>query len=146
MNWPNSEGRRLVDRVHQEGNLVEVEYVPVHPSKKEKQQMSLFEKFITEGSKTADELAKEGPMMDGGVMTQQCNMQAVFTVWCRNGNRVKHSNPSQKRSGRLWTHGGQEAPHGMGCGCEQIPLHEVEEKENCQGNSRVHGGWERIPN
>ena len=34
------------------------------------QQMSLFEKFITEGNEKADELAKEGAMLDGGAMTQ----------------------------------------------------------------------------
>ena len=36
-------------RVHQ-GLLVEVEHVKAHRSKKEKQQMSLFEKFVTEGN------------------------------------------------------------------------------------------------
>ena len=32
--------------------------------------MSLFEKCITEGNEKADELAKEGAMVDGGVMAQ----------------------------------------------------------------------------
>ena len=32
--------------------------------------MSLFESFITEGNDKADELAKEGAMMDGGGMAQ----------------------------------------------------------------------------
>ena len=42
-------------REHQEGILVEVE---AHRSKKEMQQMSFFEKFITGGNEKADELAK----------------------------------------------------------------------------------------
>ena len=32
--------------------------------------MSLFEKFITEGNEKAEELAKEGAMMDEGFMTE----------------------------------------------------------------------------
>ena len=34
------------------------------------QQLSLFERFVTEGNEKADELSKEGAMMDGGVMVQ----------------------------------------------------------------------------
>ena len=44
-------------RVHQEGTLVEVELVKAHRSKKDQQQMSLFEKFITEENEKAVELA-----------------------------------------------------------------------------------------
>ena len=51
--------------VHQESVLVEVEHVKVHRSKKEKQQKSLLEKIITESNEKADELAKEGAMLDG---------------------------------------------------------------------------------
>ena len=32
--------------------------------------MSLFENFITEGNEKADELAKQGAVMDGGEMAQ----------------------------------------------------------------------------
>ena len=49
-------------------NLVEVEHVKTHRSEKERQQMSHFQKFVTEGNEKADELAKEGAVMDGGVM------------------------------------------------------------------------------
>ena len=38
--------------------LVEVEHVKAHHTKKEKKQKSHFEKFVTEGIKKADELAK----------------------------------------------------------------------------------------
>ena len=41
-----------------------------HRTKKETQQMLFFEKFITEGNEKADELAKEGAMVDGGLMAQ----------------------------------------------------------------------------
>ena len=41
-----------------------------HRSKKEMQSVSLFENFITEGNEKADELAKEGAMLDGGDMAQ----------------------------------------------------------------------------
>ena len=37
-------------RVHLEGTLVEFEHVKAHRTKKEMQQMSLFEKFITTGT------------------------------------------------------------------------------------------------
>ena len=56
-------------RVHQEGVRVEVEPLNAHHSKKEVQKMSLFEKFFTEGSGEADELAKEGAMLVVGDMT-----------------------------------------------------------------------------
>ena len=36
--------------------------------KKDKKEMSLFEKFITEGNEKADELAKAGAMLDEGFM------------------------------------------------------------------------------
>ena len=53
---------------HQEGILAEVELVKGHRSKKEKQHMALFEKHITEGNEKADELARDGAMMDNGEM------------------------------------------------------------------------------
>ena len=57
-------------RLHQEGILIEVERVKAHLAKKEMQQMSLSGRFTTEVNKTADELAKEGAMLDGGFLTQ----------------------------------------------------------------------------
>ena len=51
-----------IHRVHQEDIPMEVEHVKAHRSKKETQEMSIFEK--------TDELAKEGAMMDGGDMAQ----------------------------------------------------------------------------
>ena len=48
--------------------LVEVQQVKAHRKKKEKKDMSHFEKFVTEGNEKADELAKEGAMLDEGFM------------------------------------------------------------------------------
>ena len=47
---------------------VEVEHVKTHHTKKENKDMSHFEKFVTEGNEKADDLAKEGAMMDEGFM------------------------------------------------------------------------------
>ena len=57
-------------RCHQEGILVEVEHVKAHRTRKEMQQMSLFERFIAEGNAKADELPKEGTMLDGGLVAE----------------------------------------------------------------------------
>ena len=46
--------------------VVEVEHVKAHRTKKDKKEMSHFEKFVTEGNEKADELAKEGAMLDEG--------------------------------------------------------------------------------
>ena len=46
------------------GILVEVEHVKAHRTKKEKKNMSQFERFVTEGNEKADELAKAGAMLD----------------------------------------------------------------------------------
>ena len=66
MHRSKSEGRRPVDldweelyRFHQEGILVEVEHVKAHCTKKEMQQMSLFERVISIGNEKADELANQ---------------------------------------------------------------------------------------
>ena len=39
-----------------------------HRTKKEQQEMALFERCVTEGNEKTDELAKDGAMLDGGVM------------------------------------------------------------------------------
>ena len=50
--------------------LIEVDHVKAHRTKNGRQHTSLFEKFITEGNEKADELAKEGAMLDGGFVAQ----------------------------------------------------------------------------
>ena len=51
-------------------NATGVEFVMTHRSKKEKQEMSLFERVVTEGHERADELAKDGAMPDGETVAQ----------------------------------------------------------------------------
>ena len=50
--------------------LVEVEHVKAHRTGKDEKEMSHFEKFVTEGNEKADELAKEGALLDEGFMAQ----------------------------------------------------------------------------
>ena len=58
-------------RLHRQGILVEVSSMPkAHRTMEKMQQMSLFERFIAEGNEKADEFAKEGALLDGGLMAQ----------------------------------------------------------------------------
>ena len=50
--------------------MIEVEHVKARRIQKERQELPLFEKFITEGNEKADELAKAGALLDGGFMAQ----------------------------------------------------------------------------
>ena len=50
--------------------MVEVEHVKAHRTKKDKKQMSHFEKSVTESNEKADELAKAGAMLDEGFMAK----------------------------------------------------------------------------
>ena len=56
----------LVER----GILVEVAHVKAHRTKKEKENMTKIERFVTEGNEKADELAKAGAMLDEGLMAE----------------------------------------------------------------------------
>ena len=51
-------------------NFVEVEHVKARRTKKEKKEMSHFEKFVTDGNEKADELAKAGAILDQGFMAE----------------------------------------------------------------------------
>ena len=50
--------------------VVEVEHVKAHRTKKDKKEMSHFEKFVIEGNEKADALAKAGAMLDEGFMAE----------------------------------------------------------------------------
>ena len=52
------------------GILVEVAHVKAHRTKKEKEKMTQFERFVTAGSEKADELAKAGAKLDEGFMSE----------------------------------------------------------------------------
>ena len=56
--------------VERGGILVEVEHVKAHRTEKEKKHMSHLEQFLTEGNEKADELAKEGALLDKGFMAE----------------------------------------------------------------------------
>ena len=76
--------------------------------------MSLFERFITEGNEKADEPAKEGAMLDGGVMAQvrasavqagknggSCSTaicRLASTVWWQEWKDGAELKPKQKKS------------------------------------------------
>ena len=60
------ESHELVKR----GILVEVAHVRAHRTKKEKEKMTKFERFVTEGNEKADEMAKAGAMMDESFMAE----------------------------------------------------------------------------
>ena len=54
----------------EKGILVEVENVKAHRTKNDKNEKSHFEKFFADGNEKADELAKEGAMLDEGFMAE----------------------------------------------------------------------------
>ena len=47
-----------------------MEHVKAHCTKQEKKYSSHFEKFVTEGNEKADELAKEGALLDEGFVAE----------------------------------------------------------------------------
>ena len=79
--------------------LVEVEHVKAHRTKKDKNEISHFERFVTDGNEKADELAKTGAMLDEGFMAEaRAEMQPVFTVWWKNRRTGKlNPKPKEKR-------------------------------------------------
>ena len=109
------------------GFLVDVEHVKAHRTKKEKKNMSHFEKFVTEGNEKADELAKAGAMLDEGYMAEAraetirqererrcmwpCSMRPASTAWWNNGRTVKSSNLSRKKSGFFVDTKNEETKH-----------------------------------
>ena len=49
---------------------MEVAHVKAHRTKKGKEKMTKFERFVTEGNEMADELARAGAMLDKGFMAK----------------------------------------------------------------------------
>ena len=81
---------------------VEVDHVKAHRTKKDKKDVSHFEKL----DEKADELANVA-ILDEGFMAEVRaktvrSMQPAFTVWWRNGKILKSSSRSQKKGGDLW--------------------------------------------
>ena len=86
-----------------------------HRTKKDKKEMSHFEKFVTEGNEKADELAKEGAMLDEGYMAEltaktvkqereeaYAALQYAASFGGRIGRIVKSTSRSQKKGGDMW--------------------------------------------
>ena len=75
---------------HERRFFVIISTFPCTSQVKPMQEMSLFEKFITEGDEKTDDQAKEGATLHGGDMAQErrfmqhCNTQLALTVWWRN--------------------------------------------------------------
>ena len=73
---------------------MEVEHFKAYRTEKDEKEMSHFEKFVREGTEKADELAKEGALLDEGFMVQTrtktvkqereeelCSVQAAFLLF-----------------------------------------------------------------
>ena len=97
--------------------LVEVEHAKAHRSKKDKKEMSHFEKLVTKGNEKADELAKAGAMLNEGYVAQvraktvqqeraevfaALQYAASFHCLMEEGKIVKSSSRSQNNSGCSW--------------------------------------------
>ena len=66
-------GQKLLEEWHQFSSreiLVEVVHVKAHRTQKDKKEMSHFGRFVTDGNEKADDLSKEGAMLDEGFMAQ----------------------------------------------------------------------------
>ena len=71
-------GSKILEALHSLAEkciLVEVEHVKAHRTKKEQENMSQFEKFVTEGNEKADDLEKAGAMLDEGLMAAQAQAE-----------------------------------------------------------------------
>ena len=70
-----------VDELVKKGILVEVAHVKAHRTKKEKEKVTQFQRFVTDGNEKADELAKAGAMMDEGFVGEEvckCGQLPLF--------------------------------------------------------------------
>ena len=64
-------GGKLWEELHlltSKETLVQVEHVKAHRTENDKKKLSHCEKFVTERNEKADELAKEGALLDEGFM------------------------------------------------------------------------------
>ena len=85
-NW--EELHELVER----GILVEVAHVKAHRTKKEKDNMTKIERFVTEGNEKADELAKAGAMyvaLQYALVNKRRERMKYRTEWCAEVKRCR---------------------------------------------------------
>ena len=133
-----------VRRTHDAGIRVGVEHVKAHRSKKEKQEMSLFERFVTEGIGRTDELAKrwskcwmeetwrrsEPAQFIGRERrpTRRCRMQPAFTVWWdewHDYEELKTKDDKKKVDLRVQKMKAEKHRTGWFCGHKYISLQKV---------------------
>ena len=84
-----------LNNLHAKETVIEVEHVKAHGIEKERQQMSLSEKFVTDGNEKADEFAKTGAMLDEGCVDQErevcAALQPVFIGRWKNGKSLRRT-------------------------------------------------------
>ena len=104
---PESEGRLYVD-IHLGGGAQDsskknspgsraCQGAP--PSQKEKQEMSLLERFVTEGNGKTEEMANDDAMLDGGGMAQIRGIAVrswLSVFWWTSGTIVQSFKPKPK--------------------------------------------------
>ena len=137
---------------------MEVELVETHRTKKDMQQMPLFERFIAEGNEKADEFAKSRSV-DGwrtyfigkssnrkeNKFMQHCNVQQAFTVWWKNGRIVKEVRPKRKKKWTFVNKKGEAKKHRT-VWCAAANKYRCMRCGRTNGNVRDQSGCEKIPN
>ena len=145
---------RIWEELHKmvkRGIFVEVEHVEAHRTIKEKENMSKFETFVTEGNEKADDMAKTRAMTKDSWQkqeqrqwnrkerrcTQHCSMRPVSNVWWSDGKIVKSSGPSRKKSGfRGKGEGEYEASNRVVCGSRQVSVYEMWKRKQIYEDAR----------
>ena len=111
-----------------------------HRTEKDKKEMPHFERFVTDGNEKADELAKEGAMLDEGLMAQ--TRAKTVQQEREEVSLAVHSQPPLLGGGmkmlrgtcaaakrkvdlRGQEKGGSKASDGVVCRGQQVSLHEM---------------------
>ena len=105
--------------------------------------MSLFEKNITGGNERADELAKGGAMMDGGVMVQvravtiqQEREEVCAALQCAASFHCLVEEPKDKWVFANKKRGAQKHRTESCVAASKIPLHEMRKKQQTDDRAR----------
>ena len=130
---------------------MEVEHVKAHRTEKDKKEMSHFEKFVTEGNEKADELAKEGALLDEGFMarqeqrqlsrsekrcTQFCSVRPVFHCLVEEWKDCEELKPQPKERLAFVEKRGSKASNGMVCTCQQVSMHGIWKRQQVNESTR----------
>ena len=129
-----------------------MEQVKAHRTKKNKKEMTHCEKFVTEGNGKADELAKEGAMLDEGFMAearaktiQQEREEVYAALLCAASFHClveewkdrEELKPQPKRNVDLCGQEkrGNKAANGVVC-CYQVSMHEMWMRQQVREDAR----------